>query len=112
MKLRLLAGAVTILALSLVGSKVNAQSPTVSVQIQNNAWYVYNTTGQVENVVFATPSGIAFGSSFSVAPGTPMPIMGPIGQPYRWFACYAPYNPIDLNTGRYPTFGSYNVGCR
>ena len=104
---------VTILALALMFSiSAAAQIPaSVTVTVQNGAWYVYNPNGQTVNVVFTTPQGVAFDSFFSVAPGTSMPVMGNTNQQYRWFACFAPYIPEDTGTGRLPRFNAMGGMC-
>jgi hypothetical protein len=107
-------------AAMLIGSlgfsvRAHAQAICGNVGTMNgDAWAVQNCASFTETFVFATPNGTAF-SPFPVTPGGTMPIFGNINQtPYRFWYCASPLTPIDISTGRIPTYNANeaNIRCK
>lgn len=102
----------SLILVAMIPSLSKAQATCGQVTIYNNAWQVQNCSSISENFVFSTPKGIAFSSAFEVAPGSTMPVMGNISQPYHYWYCPAPANPTDTTTGEPPKYNAVSVVCR
>ncbi len=101
-----------LILVAMLPSLSKAQAACGQVTIYNNAWQVRNCSSTPENFVFSTPQGIAFSSAFEVAPGSTMPVMGNIAQPYRYWYCPTPTNPTDTATGQPPQYNAASVVCK